>query len=388
MKDTAPAETHVGVIGGGIAGAGVAFEIAAFASVVLLEREDHCGTHATGRSAASFTETYGNSVIRRLAMASRSFLADPPSGFADVPLLKPRGTVTIARADQADALEGALERARALVSTVVRIDPAEAIRRVPVLRPEAVAVAMLEPDAMEIDVDALHRGFLRGAARRGARILTGTGVEAIERCGSRWRVTTSRGEIHASILVDAAGAWADDVARLAGLRPLGLVPKRRTAFLVPVPDGVEIGGWPLVDDVGETFYFKPDAGRLFVSPADATPSLPVDAYPDDLDVAIGVDRLERATTLDIRRVHRAWAGLRTFAADRSPVVGPDPAAADFIWLAGQGGYGIKTSPALSRACAALVRREPLPDDLLHLGLNARDLSPGRFPGLATMDTLP
>ena len=373
-----PSFADVCIIGGGIAGASAAYEIAAFASVILLERERHCGLHATGRSAASFSETYGNDTIRRLALASRGFLNDPPAGFCDFPLLKPRGTVTIARADQTGLLDEALERALALVPSVARLAPAEALARVPILRPEAVAAAMIEPHAMEIDVDGLHRGFLRGAVRRGARIVVGAGVTAIARSSGGWRVATSGGEFEAAIVVDAAGAWADEIAELAGLRPFGLVPKRRTACLVPAPAGLDVAAWPLVDDIGESFYFKPDAGQIFVSPADATPSPAVDAYPDDLDVAVAVDRFERATTLDVRRVSRAWAGLRTFASDGSPVVGPDPVAESFIWLAGQGGYGIKTSPALSRACAALIRREPLPDDLRRLGLTAQDLSPSRL----------
>ncbi len=373
-----PTAADVCIIGGGIAGAGAAFEIAAFASVILLERETHCGLHATGRSAASFSETYGNDTIRRLALTSRGFLAGPPTGFCDYPLLKPRGTVTVARADQTDLLAEALQRARALVPSVARLDPAEALARVPILRHEAVAAAMIEPHAMEIDVDGLHRGFLRGAVRRGARVVVGAGVTVIERSSGGWRIVTPVGAFEAPIIVDAAGAWADGIAELAGLRPLGLVPKRRTAFHIPAPAGLDIAAWPLVDDIGESYYFKPDAGQIFVSPADATPSPALDAYPDDLDVAIGVDRFERATTLDVRRVSRAWAGLRTFAFDGSPIVGPDPAAESFIWLAGQGGYGIKTSPALSRACAALIRREPLPDDLRRLGVTAQDLSPSRL----------
>ena len=373
-----PTMADVCIIGGGIAGAGAAYEIAAFASVILLEREHHCGLHATGRSAASFSEIYGNGTIRRLALASRGFLADPPTGFCDFPLLKSRGTITVARADQTGLLVEALERVRALVPTVTRLTPAETLARVPILRPEAVAGAMIEPHAMEIDVDGLHRGFLRGAVRRGARIVVEAGATAIERSSAGWRVATPGGVFEAPVVVDAAGAWADAVAKMAGLRPLGLVPKRRTACRIPAPAGLDIASWPLVDDIGESFYFKPDAGQIFVSPADATPSLPLDAYPDDLDVALAVDRFERATTLGVRRVSRAWAGLRTFASDGSPVVGPDPEDASFIWLAGQGGYGIKTSPALSRACAALVRREPLPDDLLRLGVIARDLSPSRL----------
>jgi D-arginine dehydrogenase len=375
------AETSVAdvlVIGGGIAGAGVAYEIATFASVIVLERESQCGFHSTGRSAASFTENYGNTVIRRLAMASRAFLESPPDGFCDHPLLATRGMITIARADQLASLAQELKRARTLVPTIAEIDPAEAIIRVPILRPDYVAGAIIEPRAMELDVHGLHQGFLKAAKARGARIVVKAGVETIVRKGGRWSVTTPAGTFSAPVIVNAAGAWADAVAAMAGVRPLGLVPKRRTAFNIPAPSGTDIASWPLINDVDEEFYFKPDAGQLFVSPADATPSPPMDAYPDDLDVAVGVERLERATTLSVHRVSRSWAGLRTFAADGSPVVGPDDTAEDFFWLAGQGGYGIKTSPSLSRACAALIRQRRLPDDLVRLGLTPSDLSADRL----------
>jgi D-arginine dehydrogenase len=193
-----------------------------------------------------------------------------------------------------------------------------------------------------------------------------------------WHVDTPAGSYAAPVLVNAAGAWADSIAVTAGIAPLGLVPKRRTAFNVPAPAGVDIHAWPMIDDVGGDLYFKPDAGQLLVSPADATPSEPVDAQAEDLDVAIGVERFEQVTTVNVTRVSRAWAGLRTYAHDGSPVVGYDPTADGFLWLAGQGGYGIKTSPALSRACAALLERRPLPDDLRRLGIDAADLSPERL----------
>jgi D-arginine dehydrogenase len=362
------------IIGGGIAGAGAAYEVAAFASVIVLERESQCGYHSTGRSAASFTENYGSAVVRRLAIASRAFLQDPPASFCDHPLLAPRGMITIARTDQLDLLELHLERARALVPTIARIDVAAAIARVPVLRRDYVAGAFVEPHCMEVDVHGLHQGFLRAAKARGARIVVNAGVDRIERTGERWTVTTGVGVFHAPTIINAAGAWADTVAEYSGARPLGLVPKRRTAFNIPVPPGIEIADWPLIDDVAEEFYFKPDAGQLFVSPADATPSSPTDAYPEDLDVAVGVERLERATTLTVQRVSRAWAGLRTFASDGVPVVGSDSSVDGFFWLAGQGGYGIKTSPA----CASLIRDRRLPEDLIRLGVTAADLAPDRL----------
>ena len=317
-------------------------------------------------------------MIRRLAMASRAFLQDPPAGFCDHPLLAPRGMVTIARADQLELLERQLERAQSLVASIHRIDAADAIARVPILRRDYVTGAFLEPHSMDLDVHGLHQGFLRGARRRGARIVVNADVHAIERLSGGWRVTTPAGVFRTPLLIDAAGAWADAIAALAGVRPLGLVPKRRTAFNIPAPPDMAVAQWPMVNDAAEEFYFKPDAGQLFVSPADATPSQPVDAYPDDLDVAAGVERLERATTLNVQRVSRTWAGLRTFAPDAAPVVGPDGGVDGFFWLAGQGGYGIKTSPALSRACASLIRDRLLPDDLLRLGIAVSDLSPERL----------
>ncbi|HEV7613199.1 MAG TPA: FAD-binding oxidoreductase [Steroidobacteraceae bacterium] len=366
------------IVGGGIAGAGAAYELAAFTSVIVLERESSCGYHSTGRSAASFTENYGADTVRRLAIASRRFLENPPAGFCGQPLLAPRGMITIARSDQLELLGQQLERARVLVSSITKIDVAAAIARVPVLRRDYVAGAFMEPHSMEMDVHGLHEGFLRTAKARGARIVVNAEVHAIERNREYWSITTPAGAFRAPILINAAGAWADSIAERAGVRPLGLVPKRRTAFNVPAPPGMDIREWPMINDVAEEFYFKPDAGRLLVSPADATPSAPVDAYPDDFDVATGVERLERATTLDVQRVSRAWAGLRTFASDGVPVVGPDRTADGFFWLAGQGGYGIKTSPSLSRALASLIRDARLPEDLLRLGIEARQLSPERL----------
>jgi D-arginine dehydrogenase len=368
------------IVGGGIAGAGAAYELAAFASVIVLEREPQCGYHSTGRSAASYTENYGGSIIRRLAIASRPFLEGPPAGFSHHPLLSPRGMITIARVDQLGMLEEQLTRARLLVASIERIEVADAIARVPILRQDYVAGAFLEPHSMDLDVHGLHQGFLREAKARGAGIVVNADVHAIERAGDLWTVTTAAGEFRAPLLIDAAGAWADAIAALAGARPLGLVPTRRTAFNIPAPAGMSINTWPMVNDAAEEFYFKPDAGQLFVSPADATPTEAVDAYPDDIDVAAGVERLERATTLNVKRVLRSWAGLRTFAADAEPVVGFDGRVDGFFWLAGHGGYGIKTAPALSRACVSLIRDRRLPDDLLRLGISACELSPQRLHG--------
>lgn len=370
--------TDILIIGGGIAGAGAACELSRFATVTLLEREPHCGFHSTGRSAASFTENYGNGLIRRLSMASRAFLEQPPEDFCDYPLLTPRGLITIARADQLELLEQELEVARRLVPSITPIAPEDVLERVPILRPESVAAAIFEPHSREIDVSGLHQGYLRAAKSRGASIRVSAEVDAITHRDGLWQVETATGAFSAPIIVNAAGAWADVLAARAGARPLRLVPKRRTAFNVPAPPGLDVRAWPMVDEVAGTLYFKPDAGQLLVSPADATPCEPLDVQPDDIDVALGVERFERATTVNVTRVARAWAGLRTYASDGSPVVGFDPAAPGFFWLAGQGGFGIKTSPALSRICAALIQRQPLPPDLSQIGITAAELSPDRL----------
>lgn len=366
------------IIGGGIAGAGAAFMLAGQARVLLLEAEAQCGLHSTGRSAASFTENYGPPTIRRLAIASRSFLAEPPAGFAESPIMLPRGMITVARDDQLDALAEELASAQAFAPSIVAISPSEALARVKILRRDYVAGAIIEPHSMEIEVATLHQGFLRGARRQGASILTDAPARAIERRAGLWHVETPAGSFAAPVLVNAAGAWADAVATLAGVTPLGLQPKRRTAVLVPVPPGLDTRGWPLVNDVGGEFYFKRDAGALFLSPADATPSDPCDAQPDELDIAIAIGRFQQAADMKVDRVQRAWAGLRTFVADGAPVAGFDPHAENFFWLAGQGGYGIKTSPALSLLAAEAILHHRFPDALHDAGLSADDLSPARL----------
>lgn len=374
------------VIGGGIAGASAAYELAARAQVVLLERESHCGYHATGRSAASFTENYGTLSVRRLAMAGREFFEQPPAGFAAHPLVRPRGMITIARTDQIAALEEELERAQRLLPAMRRMDRDEARALVPVLRADYLAAAIFEPDSRDIDVDGLHQGYLRGLKARGGAIVTEAEVTRIQRRGGAWVVETKAGSFEAPRLVNAAGAWADEIAKTAGIEPLGLTPKRRTAFTIDAPKDTAISGWPLVNDVGAEFYFKPDAGQLLVSPADAEPSPPTDAQADEYELALGIDRLERATSIPVRRVNRKWAGLRTFAGDGDPVAGEDPAAPGFFWLAGQGGYGFKTAPALSRIIAGLVLDGALPAEATSRGLTAAGLSPARFAALAAISS--
>jgi D-arginine dehydrogenase len=370
------------VIGAGIAGASVACALAATRRVLLLERESQPGYHTTGRSAALFTETYGNTVMRALTRASKDFLGRPPSGFASSPLLSPRGTLLVARAEQLPSLQRALDECSALVGNLQWWSGEEVCARVPCFTPEQVAGGLLEPDAMDIDVHALHHGFLRRLRSHGGTLVCNAEVRALTRNGGAWRVQTAAGDFAAPLLVNAAGAWADDVGRLAGAAPIGLVPKRRTAITFDPPAGTSIEHWPAVIDIDEDWYFKPEAGRILASPADETPSPPCDAQPDEYDVAVLVDRLTRLTRLSVPRIHARWAGLRSFVDDKTIVAGFDGRVAGFFWLAGQGGYGIQTAPAVARVAAALINGAAIPGDIAELGVQAEALSPLR-PSLGT-----
>jgi D-arginine dehydrogenase len=365
------------VVGAGIAGASVAYELAPHGSVCLIEAESRPGFHATGRSAALFAPSYGGREIRAVTRASRGFFDRPPQDFCEHPLLTPRGCLYIARADQSDRLARMVGTIRASGGTVAVIDAKEAMARVPLIRPGYLAAAALDSDAMDIDVDALHQGFIRGARSAGAKVVTGTKVERIKRRDGLWSIELDVGTISAPLLVNAAGAWADELAEACGARRVGLQPLRRTALLVDAPAGVDIRHWPAVIDTDEEFYFKPDAAQLLLSPADEIPQAPGDAQAEDLDVAIGVDRVQAALDIDVRKVSHSWAGLRTFSPDRVPVVGFDPDVEGMFWCAGQGGYGIQTAPAMARIAAALVRHEKLPADVAIEGLTAADLSPHR-----------
>ena len=366
------------VIGGGVAGCAAAYGLIAHGRVCVLERESSPGYHSTGRSAALHTETYGNAAIRALAVGSRAFLLDPPDGFTDHPLLSPRGAMTIGRADQGELLERAYDEAVRFVPSVSRLGPAQAIERVPVLDPDYVAGALLEPDAMDMDVNAIHQGYLKGHRAGGGRVVVNAEIKGLSGDADGWRAATPAGEFRAPVIINAAGAWCDEIAGLAGIAPVGLTPKRRTAFTFAAPKGTEPAGWPMVVGVAEEFYFKPESGLLLGSPADETPVDPHDVQPEELDVAVGADWIQKATVMEIRRIERKWAGLRSFVADKTLVAGFDAHAPGFFWLAGQGGYGIMTSPAMSRIVAALATGQPFPDDLAALGVNAADLSPARL----------
>ena len=366
------------VVGAGIAGASAAYELSTSARVCLLEAEERPGLHATGRSAALYDPSYGGREIRALTRASRAFFDAPPEGFNQAPLLTERGCLYIAGPDQTWSLTAMAAEVEATGGHLAPMDRAEALARVDRLRPDYLAAATYDAEAMDIDVDALHQGFLRGARARGAALIVEAAVRAPVRRDGLWRVATAQGEVTAPVLVNAAGAWADEVAEACGAGRLGLTPMRRTALLVDPPPGADIRGWPMVIDADEAFYFKPDAGKLLLSPADETPQPPGDAQPEELDIAIAVDRVQQALDIEVRRVSHSWAGLRTFAPDRKPVVGFDAATPGLFWCAGQGGYGIQTAPAMGRLVAALARGEAAPADITAEGVAAERLSPRRF----------
>ena len=366
------------IIGGGIAGASAGYFLAGQGDTILLERESQPGYHSTGRSAALFTEYYGNPVVRSLALASRPFLETPPEGFAQVPLMTPRGTVFLARQDQLETLDATLPEAQRLCPSMHKITASRAVELCPSVDPDYPAAGMFEPDSMDLDVDAIHQGYLRGFRQGGGELRTNAEVLAVTRTGGHWRVETQIGELTAEVLINAAGAWCDVVAGMAGLTPVGLVPKRRTAMIFDPPEGQDPSAWASIIDIDEEFYWKPDAGKLLGSPADETSVAPQDIQPEELDIAIAVDRIERASTLKIRRIEHKWAGLRSFVADKTPVVGADPAEPAFIWCAGQGGYGIMTSPAMGRATAAAAAGLDFPAEIETAGVTAQHLSPARL----------
>jgi len=368
------------IIGGGMAGVSLADALAPAASVCLLECEPHLGYHSTARSAALFAPAYGSALYRALARASEDFLVAPRS--ADFPdsVLSPRGTLFIARTEQVGRLAAEAEVVRSGGAHVEWLSTEQARRHVPLLRPQYVAAALYEEQVRDIDVEALFQGFIRRARAAGAQLLTGADFTVHGRSGGMWDVVRAGEALRARTVVNAAGAWAEGIARRFGAAPLGLMVLRRSAAIIDAPAGVDVSRWPAVFDVDDRFYLKPDAGRLLISPADEEPVSPGDAYTDELSIPLAVERIQAALALEVRQVRREWAGLRTFAPDRDPVIGYDPGVEGFFWCAGQGGYGIQTAPAFARTAAALARREPLPESLVRAGLTPGAISPARFAG--------
>ncbi|MAG30300.1 MAG: FAD-dependent oxidoreductase [Deltaproteobacteria bacterium] len=376
------------VIGAGIAGASAAYALQQHGRTVLLEREPLPGQHTTGRSAAFLVESYGAPVVRTLTRASRPFFESPPEGFAAEGLLHSNPVLWIANNAQRASLAANLEEGRASGAPLEEIDLERAYSLCPVLRKDYVAAAVVEASAAHIDVAGLLDAFVSGFRRRGGELVSKAEVTRIrpQRASalgmggtpSSWTIEAGGRTFSTGIVVNAAGAWSDEIGRLAGAQPIGLQPLRRTAITFAPPDGCDVRDWPNVIDADEAFYFKPEGAVLLASPCDETPSEPCDPRAEEIDIAMAADRVQRVSTFEIGHIQRAWAGLRSFVRDRGPVIGMDPDLPGFFWLAGQGGFGIMTSPAASRATAELAIGGKLPRDLEMLGLEPADLSPARL----------
>lgn len=366
------------VIGAGMAGVSVADALAGSARVALLESEAHPGYHSSGRSAALFAPSYGSATFTALTRASAGFLLAPPERFASTALLRPRGALYLAHAGQLASLHAETERMRRNGAEVESLSPRGARELVPALRRDYVAAAAYERDVHDIDVEALLQAFMRRARAAGVQFFSSTRLGVPRWHQGAWRVPLGQQEIDGRVVINAAGAWADQLARLFGVQPLGLQVLRRSAAVIDAPPGTNASGWPAVFDIDQQFYLKPEAGRLLISPADEEPVAPCDAYAEDLTIALAVDRIQSALDIEVARVHRSWAGLRTFAPDRNPVIGYERAVPGFFWCAGQGGCGIQTSPALAQLAAALAWQRPIPDTIAAEGVTALAVDPQRL----------
>lgn len=358
------------VIGGGIAGLSLAARLAAHGSVAVLEGESAPGYHASGRSVAFAHYGLGNVPVRDLTALSMAELAEHGT-------LHP--ALHIASAGEIAALDALEAVHRHYGCDYARVGAEQAQAMVPALKPEACAAALVDHGSLKLDTHAMLQAHAASLKAAGGVLVTGARVSAIARDSGCWRVETA-GEVYAaSILVNAAGAWADEVARMAGARPIGIEPRRRTVISFAAPQGIDVSRWPFTKTVGEGFYLLPEGrGQLLASSMDQTPSAPCDAAPEELDIAIAADRVEQATTLSISRIAHSWAGLRSFAGDELPVIGEAEGARGFFWCAGQGGAGFQTAPALSRIAASMVLGLPFPDDCAAAGLSAAIFSPARF----------
>jgi glycine/D-amino acid oxidase-like deaminating enzyme len=352
------------IIGGGIAGISAAARLSEQADVTVLEAEDQLAYHASGRSAAVFIKDYGNPTIRALNIASLPYLRAENEGF-----LSPRGMMLLAKPNERAAFSD-----EAAEFGLQPISVSEAIEKVPLINQRTLGYAAYRSDVYDIDTDKLLQDFLRKARNQGAKIHVSHPVKALNFCGGKWQVKTQKGDFQANILINAAGAWADHIAKMASVPPLGLIAYRRSIARLPVPGGYDPTSWPVIDEIGEAWYAKPDAGQLIVSPADEDPLPAQDAWADDMILAEGLARFEAMITHPITRPSANWAGLRTFAPDRALVIGSDPKSPSFFWLAGQGGYGFQTAAASSQLIADLVldQRSDLPKDIQN------QLSPNRF----------
>ncbi len=349
----------IAIIGAGIAGASLGWALldrAPQLKLVLLEAEEAPGYHTTGRSAAFYAETYGGPDVQPLTTASKAFFQSPPKGFSETAILAPRGALHIRHADAPGTLAALEDEFKQGKVAHQRLGPEGIVKLVPQLRAEWTQTAIWEPGCADIDVAALHQAYIRGMKKAGGELVLNARAERIEKAAGGWTIDTPSGAVQAARIVNAAGAWADAVAAMAGVKPIGIAALRRTIVVTEVrPDAP--ADLPVVMDAGGSLYFKPDAGRLWISPHDETPDVPHDVQPDEMDMAIALDRFEQMCDWPIRRLASKWAGLRNFAPDRLPVLGSDPAEPGFFWCAGQGGWGIQTAPAAAEMGAALLLGE-------------------------------
>ncbi|GAA3890214.1 FAD-dependent catabolic D-arginine dehydrogenase DauA [Sphingomonas limnosediminicola] len=372
-----PHTSDIIVIGGGIAGLSAAAELSRDASVMVLEAEEQIGFHSSGRSATMVHYALGDRLVRALTLASRAFFESPPDGFSEIPLGRRMPVLVHAREDEREALD-ALECDIIAFADLERLDARGVHELCPLLRDDAVH-GIADRDGIRLDPHALLQGYLRMLRHAGDELVTAARVASVERRCGVWTVTVEGGASYsAPILVNAAGAWADKVASMAGAAPIGLQPLRRTIITFDAPPGTNLEDLPFAKTVGDQLYFASESGRLFASPMDEVPTEACDAQAEELEVALAAYRVEERTTIKVDRIHSRWAGLRTFTPDRNPAVGFAPDSDGFFWLAGQGGFGLQTSPAMARIAASLILHTVWPmKDLV-----ARDLSPGRFLGQA------
>ena len=365
------------VIGAGMAGASAAFELAEDGKVLVIEAESQPGYHSTGRSAALFTRNYGTELVRNINALSEPFFRTPPESFTDCPLLSPRGALTISAPGEEAKLDAVLSLST-IQNPIIEMAVEDAIAMVSFLRPDRTSRAIYEVGVTDIQVASLLQSYLKGAKNRGANIITNAPIIALSHTNRVWNVSTGKNTYQAKTVINAAGAWADEIGALAGASHIGLVAKRRTAIIVDAPLDCDTDKLPCVDFANSEAYIKPEAGKLMVSPGDATPTPPQDVQPDEMDLAVLADWVERETLIPIRRISHSWAGLRSFVADENPVMGYEPIVPNFVWHAGQGGFGIMMAPALARALAAICLENQLPADFTASGISTTDLGVSRL----------
>ncbi|MFT6435342.1 MAG: D-arginine dehydrogenase [Candidatus Azotimanducaceae bacterium] len=362
------------VIGAGIAGVSAAAQLSSYCKVLVLERESAAGYHATGRSAAAFAPAYGNEVVRNLTAAAEKFYTQPPEGFSEYALLTPRDSVFIANHNQQSVLSSMLIESSHLAS----LTSAELVTRVPILNSAKLQGGAIDTTSGDLDVDAILQGFLRRFRNNGGQLVFNREVLQLARKNAVWQVSCDDGIFTAPTVVNAAGAWADHIATLAGANAVSVIPYRRSALLVDAPAEMDIKDWPLIIDAEENFYFKPEAGQLLISPADETESEACDAFPDDIDLAVAIDKVQSISHLEVSKINHSWAGLRTFAKDKTFVLGFDPTLSGFFWLAGQGGYGVQSAPTLADiTCHLICGSNDIITDFCR-DMHLSDISPERF----------